>query len=589
MIVADTETAGLFGPIRLTGWYDGINYNVSSHIQDFWEDVKNRDICYFHNLEFDLSKLYNELNLKIDLTKSLVINRRIVRAKIYGCNVILADSMAILASSLEKLCAAFKLEKEVAKINLDNIIRLQGYKNKDDYFRRVPINNPEYLEYLRHDVLALYELLEIVRSYAKMSEEDFMKIPTAASLSLHVFKQHEPEIYKKITNVKINLQNHDWYRTAYVGARTNRFRMRIRNGYHYDVNGLYPHVMASYDYPVGYSINAEGFKANILWQDFMSSNYSHAIVQARVFVPKQYIPPLPVRQDTRLLFPCGTFSATFVGAELMMAIKECDVKVLEVKRISVWKKGDRLFEQFATMIGQKKEQTKGAEREFWKLIGNALYGKFGMNRRRITYNSEGKPEEVFYLFNDYANPFYEVEKVIFAPYVQPQIAAHITAYARMELFRYLTYAEKHGGVWYCDTDSIVCQNPLPKSWVHPTRQGKLKLERKVLDGVYILPKLYAERSEDGSETLKSKGMLKEFIDGTTFDFYDKLLDRFQNDETELLLYDNMPNRRHMLSAMKTNQDLDNPVMARKAIRRDVPSNRVSHWQDGDTDAVWLDV
>lgn len=590
MITADTETAGLFGPLRIIGWYDGSTYKVSTKASDFWNDVRFReDVVYFHNLEFDLAKLYHKTDMEIDLANSLVINRKIVRARFKNAKVELADSMALLNSSLDDLCKSFKLEKEVAKINLDEIWRQGGYKSLDDYFCRVPVKDKQYREYLRHDVLALYELLEILMRYSGFTQEDFVKIPTAASLAMHFFQQAYPEAYDSISKTKLSMANHDWFRESYIGARTNRFRMRIQNGYHYDVTGLYPYVMEKYSYPSGYAITGEGPKAERLWKSFRQNLYSHALINASVTVPPQYVPPLPMRHDSgRLLFPCGSFTGSFVGAELEMAIRRGSVKVEKVFKVSVWSQSARYFEAFAHLIGIKKATTTGAEREFWKLLGNSLYGKFGMNLRRTTYSDTLIPNGTeFFLFDDYSQKYWEYEKRVFAPYVQPQIAAHITAYARMELYKYLSYAESHGGVWYCDTDSVVTQNPLPPSWIHPTRQGKLKLEREVLEGVYIQPKLYAERGSDGKELLKSKGLVRDFRKSVTYQFYEDLLTEFENGTTEVELYKDVPIRKHFFTAMKNNEDEDTPTLTRKKANRDVPSNRIPDWKHGDSLPVSL--
>jgi hypothetical protein len=601
MIVADTETAGFFGKIRIIGVYDGNEYRDYTDVQRWWRDYRNRDdICYFHNLDFDLSKLAKELQLEIEWDKSLIIHGRIVRAIIHNASLVFADSYALLQASLEDLSRSFKLSNNIAKINLEDEIRKQGYRDKDDYFTNVDVNDPLFRQYLRNDCLSLWELLHQLKKFSGLDDKTFIKVPTASALAMQVFKQRYPEQYELLTKVHMKKEDENFWREAYYGGRTEVFRHRLWNGYHYDFTGLYPHVMGAFSYPLGYPERFEGIAAKAAWRAYQSGNRSHAVVRARIRVPDMFIPPLPVRVNKRLMFPIGEFVGTWVGEELKYAVEECDVKIIEIERIDTWRNHAQYFNGWSALIADKKANAIGAEREVYKLIGNALSGKFGMRRERpqiVLDNEKNRAmiAEKQYQWREFQpeygsfENYLEVLKPIFAPYVQPHISAHITGYGRILLHKALIIAENLGGVWYCDTDSVVCQNPLPSEMVG-NKQGQLKLENRIRQGVYIQPKFYAEITEDNKEVLKSKGLTGTWRREASYKSYEEIYNKVRNKEYVLdekkkpiiPLYQNQEIRRKMLSALKQGKDVDEPMIVRKGIRPQAKPNRIPLYDDNIT-------
>jgi len=105
------------------------------------------------------------------------------------------------------------------------------------------------------------------------------------------------------------------------------------------------------------------------------------------------------------------------------------------------------------------------------------------------------------------------EDVYVSPsYVVPQLSVHITALARVRLWKLLHGIVETGGrIYYTDTDSVVCSGvTLP---VGPGL-GALKLECNIHRAEFILPKLYLLETEELSDKktaeralrIKSKGM-----------------------------------------------------------------------------------
>src|SRR5690606_38278944 len=91
-------------------------------------------------------------------------------------------------------------------------------------------------------------------------------------------------------------------------------------------------------------------------------------------------------------------------------------------------------------------------------------------------------------------------------YIIPQIAAHITASARLQLHSLLQAADKDGGLYYCDTDSIITTTDL--GHLCGAELGQIKDEGKgnTYAGEFLQPKLYCLDGEKWEDTkLATKG------------------------------------------------------------------------------------
>jgi len=85
------------------------------------------------------------------------------------------------------------------------------------------------------------------------------------------------------------------------------------------------------------------------------------------------------------------------------------------------------------------------------------------------------------------------------------IASAVTAYSRMIINTYKLEAIKLGAeLYYSDTDSMVINRPLPAELVDNAELGKLKLEYKIKEGIFIIPKVYCLELEDGKVITKCK-------------------------------------------------------------------------------------
>lgn len=97
--------------------------------------------------------------------------------------------------SLERITKSFGLDKE-GKIDLSDYLKTTPYavykedgtldkrKSQGKYFENVDPDEPMLNEYLEMDCRSLHTVLTMIMEIAHMSLEDFVRCPTAASLSM---------------------------------------------------------------------------------------------------------------------------------------------------------------------------------------------------------------------------------------------------------------------------------------------------------------------------------------------------------------------------------------------------------------------
>jgi hypothetical protein len=597
----DTETAGLFGRIRLIGWYNGRDYCVSTKPRDWYEDAValeqyGHSVWYAHNLDFDWAKLWQslpELHEQIEWGKSLFIHFKAVKIVLKN-GVELRDSLVLLPGSLDSVLRSWGTE--IGKLSSEELAWAGGYKDKEDYFKRVPLTDEYYREYLRHDVMGLYEVLSKLRDFTGLPDEIFCKRLTTAGLAMFLFKTWFPDQYSELTWSHWSAESDEYMRRAFYGGRTEVFATHVENGFHYDVNSLYPHEMGTNSYPCGYPEIVEGEAANQAWKEYLPNNvglriYKACIVTATVHIPSDlFIPPLPVRVGGRLVFPTGTLTNTWCGCELEMACKY-GVEVLDIQTFWGWLQAAPFFMGWVAKMSERKMHAQGAEREFYKLLQNSLYGKFAQQREQInvcewTAEGEDKLEEKdtpYKVRETCCGKLMDFVVSRSAPHMQPHIAAHITAYARIHLYEAIaTELMRENDVIYCDTDSLVTRSRMLPNVVAPNRYGFWKLERQVALGLYVSPKLYGETEPGGAEFLKGKGLIRSYRESMAFSDYCDIVRDLAAGMPIVELYKGIPNRRRWLRSVLGGLDVDTPRMESKSVHGGTWQKRCVDWRSGVT-------
>lgn len=404
------------------------------------------------------------------------------------------DSLRLIPTSLDKAAKAF------------------GLKGKDKSALKEDLNTPEterkaWISYNGIDCKVLFDVLKKFHHYIETVLGGEVGI-TAPSTSMKLFRRK----YLK-RHIPRSKDTHEFIRESYKGGRAEPIRQHGRRLRYYDINSSYPRAMLE-KMPVGEAKWWDGEPPKRL------TDGSHVgFVECDVLVPSDmHIPPLPVTAPKgtpyagKLIFPTGRLSGIWEWDELQMAV-EHGCRIEKFKR-SVWYAADYLFVDFINDLYQYRDKSRPDYEEgladVAKNMMNSHYGKYGMKtlrRQMYLWDDEELPDNAVPANGDPDCPVWYAEVESDAVYVMPQISARITSLARQRLYRGMMMVLKRGGaVYYCDTDSIVCDVEIPTSnalgeWKdeYPEQSGKL-------EGRFIAPKLYLLDGPGGFSKVKAKGI-----------------------------------------------------------------------------------
>lgn len=606
ILTLDTETRGLFGEVFRVGLYDGSmfyaadSFNEIKHVILHYTTTYSVHV-YIHNLDFDLSKIAEDVLEGIDFENSLFIQNNVTVFSTYmqmmneqgeepirRAPVTFHDSLKVLPGSLANLCESFGLGDDERKIDLSDHIKARGWAQTDQegnfdkeaslnyYFHHVEPDEEQLNIYLEYDCKSLHTLLTRAIELSNLDDEEFVQCPTAASLAMRVYKEVWNGDYE--TACTGNFRGdfggfvESFIRGAYYGGRTEVFKPELIDGYHYDVNSLYPYVMKAHTFPVGWYDHYRGQAAKEKLAFWLMFGEGGGFAEIDIHVPEDlHIPPLPSKRDKKLLFPVGDLSGTWAFPEIALAIQYgCTINA--VHQVIYFQKMKPIFRDFVSYWEEVKTTSHGAKREFSKLMQNSLYGKFGMQRKRRTLlalENRDKLEEDGEMYIVRHHPllkedFIEAETITHAAYIQPQIAAYVTAYARIHLYKQLM-DKTSGEKYYCDTDSIVCKKPFEDDLVDKTAYGKWDLENVIREGVYIQPKMYMEKTADGKLIRKAKGVPKSEMPGLTETRYKEILSEIKNGADRVELYEGVRKNKKFVTKLKNGESFNRTENVKKGI------------------------
>lgn len=399
------------------------------------------------------------------------------------------DSMKLVPMPLEKAAKSFGVT-----------LKIQHDLNMHE-------DDSRWIDYLEHDCLATYEVLERYHELVEIRLNGEVGI-TAASTAMKTFRRgyQEAPIYR-------HEEQHAFFREAYYGGRVERFASRVEGVRVYDINSSYPYSMTQ-PQPVGRGEQWEGEPTGFL------ARTKIGFVRARVRVPASInIPVLPYRakgkngNTEKLLFPVGSFSGVWGWAELAKAREQG--AFIECQE-SYWIEPGTPFNRMVSeLYAYRDKQALGNSYDeglatVAKIMLNSLYGKFGMRADREKLVRFSSLTEVPNGARP-ANPLDEkcelwyVEEEANADYVCPQISANVTTCSRLLLHYYFELAASRGILAYGDTDSIHTTGDL--SEFVGSGLGRLKDEGngEIFLAEYLQPKLYRLVGSQGSEKLTMKG------------------------------------------------------------------------------------
>lgn len=498
-----TQKAGFTRPF-LSGVYDGASY-----LDWYGDDCLRRTLRYLLTPTFSGTYVYAHngggfdylhiLPLLTELPESFDVEIVPVASTIQALRIkrgryqwTFLDSYKLIPAGLEKAGKALKVEMQ----------------KEEAFDYDTPETDPRWLTYLERDCRSLYEV--ITKFHSIIEDELGGEVGvTLASTSMLTYRRR----YLKAPIQRVK-ETHDFVRRGYYGGNTQMFVREAKGLHCYDINSSYPYAMLG-RVPVAYEREYTGRPPD----QFLE--HSIGFVEAEVNwtglgIPETNYPCLPYRAPQgKLIYPVGKFSGVWCHEELLLA-EEMGAVVFWGK--GHWFTGSAVLADYMRVLYSYRDPRSPNYDEVVsyvaKLLANSCYGKFGQNtiREKIILIAEDEdfPTDARAANDDdNCRVFYKSEESD-ADYIIPQIAATITARARINLQRFINEAVARGGlVAYCDTDSILTDADL--SDLCGVELGQLKDEGHgcTFTGYFLQPKLYKLVNEQTSEVkVRMKGFRK---------------------------------------------------------------------------------
>lgn len=350
------------------------------------------------------------------------------------------------------------------------------------------------IKYCYQDVNILETAMISFINFVKDEQLGVFKI-TAAGQAFSAFRarfleEETIQIQRKVEVIKVE-------RGAYAGGRNEVWRRGkfVQKLYYVDINSMYPFVMSINNFPIKFKTirkkcSIEQLKSFIK-QGFLVCARCNLKTKERIYF----------KNEERLLFPIGEFETVLSTPEIETALKR--KHLVSVTDVCVYEKGNIFAEYinyFYTKRLEAREQEDDVRTLLYKLLMNVLYGKFGQKNYNWEKIATADPDVIRTEHVTLCGGKRETYKTfgggVFVrrelPDGQaesgnsfPAIAAHVTAYARMELWKCIEIVGKDS-VFYMDTDSLIVDEKgfkrlKKKGLIDDKKLGALKLEHEIFD------------------------------------------------------------------------------------------------------------
>ncbi len=386
---------------------------------------------------------------------------------------------------------------------------------------------------------AFLNYIKLILKETNILAYDSLSLPGLAMKYFRLFC-YFPEKYQ-IENLT---ESKDRYiRQSYRGGYCDIVYPELLNGFHYDVNSLYPFCMLS-DMPTGEGKWVDG--SNINLNSFFG--FCKIIIHK---VPENLKIPFLTIKDLELghIAPLGTWSGIYFSEEIKLA-QTLGYKIEIINGIK-YGRGE-LFSKFVNKFYdlRLKYPKISPLNQISKLFLNSLYGRFGMtldhsisklvsaditNKHKfynlifnfqittftfikekylLSFDSNIKKDKQTYLTNLSnkilgRNIYNLTNQFSIGENSAVQIASAITAYGRIFMYQFLGNSSL--GVCYTDTDSLFTKIPLSEEYISNTQLGFFKLENYIEKAKFISPKYYIIKTKNSDLSIKIKGVGTDFL------------------------------------------------------------------------------
>ena len=487
-LFADFETTGLkyfnkhgFTKVYLAGLTDlSGNFQYFKTINDFYDFLKDNcrehTIVYFHNLKFDFSfleyfftvekipyiKKCNEMGRIISAEISLNIivkrNKRLIKREI---TIQFRDSLLLLNGSLDSLAKAFSLPYKIEK-------------DKTFYDRLTYNITDEEIEYLKRDVEILKELVKLLFQKYNIYKDPPLTTPSLAR-SILFENCIDKDKHNKLFNCPFSLDQklRPYYYGGFCYVNPKHQGKIIEDVSGIDVNSFYPSIMAYETLIYGVPKEIEGYQADDVFTYFYIVKINcelrpnkHPYILKKGFMDK----------NNYIIVSDGDIEIGLWDFEIEMVKSRYECSTFEIlKSFRFSRMRENIFTNFLQKLYHAKQSSKGAEKQFNKLIINSIYGKYGQNQVSRTH--------IFTNFFESETYQETYETISYLP-----LAMYITAKARFILN---THIDTFGNNFvYCDTDSIYFKGKISNTIKLGDALGDWDLEHDKEKGIFLGQKIY---------------------------------------------------------------------------------------------------
>lgn len=456
--------------------------------KEFWNFLKKYSLrnskvyIFAHNTQFDFMIVGGSLELQkhnFYIDNSFIDNGNFIMSirekgkfnsknHYTGTTYLFLDTMNYVKRSLKSLGEMINLNKFDIDFDTCSFQELKEY-----CYRDVEITQKFILTWI--DFLKSNDLGNFKNTLASQSFSTYR----------HKFMKYDIGIHN-IANA-INLE-----RNSYRGGRNEVFKFGKDFAYIYDVNSMYPYVMANNLYPskiIGFYKNGNvGSISKALNKNF------GIIADVDIKTTENVIGV----KDERLFFPIGSFRVSITEPEIRYLLDNGH-KILKVHNYAIYEM-QPIFKDFIEFFYTERLKARNENNliksEMFKILMNSLYGKFGQKVNNWLdigeYNLDKENDRIEQIYN------FETKKYTILKYFGGKIfkndgyiegfnsfvaiPSYVTSYSRIYLYQLMKVAGLEN-VLYCDTDSLFLNSEGHKNikdtpFVDDKKLGCLKLEKK---------------------------------------------------------------------------------------------------------------
>ncbi len=498
-VVYDLEWWPKSMDLRMVGLYDGETFRHWETVGGFLEHVLTdayQNVWMFAHwggaadIAFFLRYLYK---------RNYVVDLRFSGSSAVFCEVrkgkkkwIFVDSFFLLRAPLATIMRKLGMEKGGATLCAVCSLLPKPQKNCHDCEKASDAHHwsilnggfKQLVEYNTNDCIGLYVALERFQETLLSMGTDIM--PTIAATAMRLFRR----VYLK-TDIRTDAENNFLTRQAYIASRVEVFSKWSEDCYQYDINSSFPSSM-TLDAPGEYI----GKRRSV------PDEHDLFLVKAKVTAPDDsYFPPLPYRHAGKIWFPHGTWESWFTGADFRL-MEELG-RIEQVFEVREFQPCNDMRGYVEDVYARRKATKDEYEREIWKLLMNALYGKFAERTEKDTIILNSGHDPAYYLSKG-ATTAEEIfggaivlttDRAIAHEHVP--FSAQTTSRSREKLLRLMLIAED---VKYTDSvtgdRTVVVQNPRGETEILPVED--LWARRRVV-GIHVVVR------DDGKEVATMEG------------------------------------------------------------------------------------